>query len=143
MIRILAALLFLWAGSGVASANTVLDCYNSNSGFATTQPCPGNKNTTNNSATIATGNTYQTVLAAATNRASLTIENNNATDSCWLTFGTLANGTKITAGNASKANSILLLAGGSFQRYFPYVPADEIEATCASNNDTLYIDTQQ
>lgn len=107
---------------------------------------PINRSTINSSATITTGNTFQTVLASnfgtATQRQALTIQNSNATDSCWLTFGTLSNGTKITATNAAKATSILLLAGGSYTRYFPYVPNDEIEATCASNSDTLYIETQ-
>lgn len=143
MKRIVIALGFLLVGYFPAAAQTILQCYNSNTGFSTTQPCPGNKNTINNFATIATGNTFQTVLSANNNRASLTIENNNASDSCWLTFGTTAGGTKITAGNATKGESILLQGnGGSFQRYFPYVPADEFEATCASSSDTLYIDVQ-
>ena len=140
MIRIIVAL-FLATLSSAAFAQGAavnLNCSNSNpTGTQQWQQCPGNKNTTNGSATIATGNTFQAVLTAAKNRNSLTIENNNATDSCWIAFGT-----GITAGNATKAESILLLAGGSFQRYFPYVPADEIEATCASNSDTIYIDSQ-
>lgn len=99
--------------------------------------------TTNSSAVIATGNTFQTVLASVsgTSRKSLTIQNNNATDSCWITFGTVS-GVVITAGNATKAASILLLAGGSFARYYPYVPSDAIQATCTTTNDTLYVDTQ-
>jgi hypothetical protein len=105
---------------------------------------PSTAPTINRSAVIVTGNTFQTVLASVTlnNRRSLTIENNNATDSCWISFGTLANGTVITAANATKNNSILLLAGGSYTRYYPYIPSDEIEATCASNSDPLYIDVQ-
>lgn len=126
MKRILAASLFLALSCLGAMAQTVAQ-------------------TTNGSVVIATGNTFQMALAAVTQtnqRRSLTIENNNATDSCWITFGALANGTKITAANASKANSILLIPGGSLTRYYPYVPNDEIEATCAANSDTLYIDTQ-
>lgn len=115
------------------SAQTVLQCYNSNSGFNTTQPCPGNKTTNNNSVTITTGNTFQQVLAANTNRASITIENNNASDSCWVT---------VDGGSPTKAKAILLLAGGSYQRYFPYVPSGTIQATCATSSDTLYVDTQ-
>lgn len=96
--------------------------------------------TTNGSVVITVGNTFQTVLNVVTisaPRRSLTIENNNATDSCWISFG---NG--VTAANATKAKSILLLPGGSYQRYEAYMPADEIEATCTTTNDTLYVDTQ-
>src|SRR4051812_23378916 len=67
--------------------------------------------TTNASAVIATGNTFQTILAALgpapAQRRSLTIENNNATDSCWVFIG---------AGAATKGTSILLLPGGSYTR---------------------------
>jgi hypothetical protein len=66
-------------------------------------------------------------------RQALTIENNNASDSCWVYIGT---------GTPTEAKSILLLAGGSYTRYWPYVPNDTLQATCASNNDTLYIDVQ-
>ena len=92
--------------------------------------------TTNSSAVIAAGNTFQTVLAAITStnqRRSLSIQNNNATDSCWLFVG---------AGAATKGTAILLLAGGSYTRYYPYVPSDAIQATCASTSDTLYVDFQ-
>lgn len=111
----------------------LLWCFDSNATPGNTQPCPGNKNTTNGSVTIATGNTFQTALAASSSRASLTIENNNASDNCWLFIG---------AGSAAKGTSILLLPGGSYTRYFPYVPADAIQATCATTSDTLYVDTQ-
>jgi hypothetical protein len=104
-----------------------------------------NLSTLNASVTIATGNTFQTILASnvgtAARRQSLTIQNNNTTDSCWLSFGKIGS-TTITAGNAAKASSILLLAGGSYTRYWPYVPNDEIEATCTTTSDTLYLDTQ-
>lgn len=89
---------------------------------------------------ITTGNTFQTVLAGVTQtnqRRSLTIQNNNATDSCWLDYGV-----GITAGNATKAGAILLLPGGSYTRYYPYIPADEIEGTCAANNDTMRVEYQ-
>jgi hypothetical protein len=98
------------------------------------------KSTVNASVVIATGNTFQTVLAAVSStagRQSLTIQNNNATDSCWIQFGV-----GVTSGNATKGKSILLLAGGSYTRYYPFVPKDEIEATCATTSDTLYVDTQ-
>lgn len=131
--RLLFTFFVFWLWNSAASAQTILNCYNSNSGFSTTQPCPGNKNTTNNSAVITTGGTYQTILTASTARASLTVENNNATDLCYLYIG---------SGSATNAKSILLIAGGSYTRYFPYVPADAIQATCANNSDTLYVDTQ-
>lgn len=103
---------------------------------AAAQQIPTNYGTLNSSAVITTGNTFQTLLAAttsATRRRSLTIENNNATDSCWVFVG---------AGSATKGTSILLLAGGSYTRYWPFIPSDAIQATCASNSDTLYVDTQ-
>lgn len=93
--------------------------------------------TTNSSAVIAAGNTFQSVLAAITQtnqRRSLTIENNNAADNCWLFIG--------ATGSATKATSILLLPGGSYTRYYPYIPNDNIAATCASTSDTLYVDLQ-
>jgi hypothetical protein len=92
--------------------------------------------TTNGSVTITTGNTFQTILAAITQtnqRRSLTIENNNATDSCWLFIG---------SGTATKGTSILLTSGGSYTRYYPYVPSDAIQATCATPSNTLYVNTQ-
>ena len=95
-------------------------------------PCPAFAPTTNGSVTITTGNTFQTVLTAATRR-SLTVQNNNTADNCWLFIG---------SGTASKANSILLLPGGSYARYFPYTPSDALQATCATTSDTFYIDTQ-
>lgn len=95
-----------------------------------------NRATLNSSAVITTGNTFQTVLASnlgtTVQRQALTIENNNATDSCWIYIGPLA--------SATKATSILLLAGGSYTRYWPYVPSDAINATCATSADTLYVD---
>jgi hypothetical protein len=100
-----------------------------------------NRATINHSRTVVAGNTFQKILSAGT-PWSITIENNNASDSCWIAFGVSENGTPITAGNATKAQSVLLLPGGSWARYYPYVPSDEIEGTCASTSDTLYVDTQ-
>lgn len=97
---------------------------------------PQNRSTKNVSAVITTGNTFQQVLAVQTAtdiRQALTIANNNATDSCWVFIG---------SGTATKGTSILLLAGGSYGRYWPFVPSDAIQATCASNSDTLYVDLQ-
>lgn len=92
--------------------------------------------TTNSSAAIVTGNTFQSVLSAVTNntqRRSLTIQNNNTTDNCWLFVG---------AGSPTKANSMLLLPGGAYARYFPYVPSDPIQATCVTAGDTIYVENQ-
>jgi hypothetical protein len=96
------------------------------------QSKPMNLNTLNSSAVITLGNTFQTVLAANSKRQSVTVQNNNAADSCWLFVGSTT---------ATAAKSILLLAGQSWSRYYPYVPSDALQATCANTNDTLYIDT--
>jgi hypothetical protein len=117
MKRLIAACLFLAISTIAAFAQTVAT-------------------TTNGSVTITTGSTFQTVLSAITNnnqRRSLTIQNNNATDSCWLFIG---------SGSATKATSMLLLAGQPYTRYYPYIPADAIQATCATTSDTLYVDYQ-
>jgi hypothetical protein len=96
--------------------------------------------TTNRSVTITTGNTFQQILAATAdttdyNRKSLTIQNNNTSDSCWIFIG---------AGNATKAASIILdtTHGSAYTRFYPYIPSDAIQATCTGNGDTLYVDTQ-
>jgi len=99
---------------------------------------PVNRSTLNSSAVIAAGGTFQTVLASnfntAVQRQALTIQNNNtSTDNCWIFLG---------SGSATVARSILLTPGGSYQRYWPFVPSDAIQATCASNGDTLYVDAQ-
>lgn len=126
---VLAAL--LW-GHAPASAQTTLNCYNTGSH---TQPCPGNKPTITASVVIVTGGTFQSILAALSNKSSLTIQNNNATDSCWIQIGSSLS---ITEGHA-----IELLAGQAYTRYFPYVPADAIQGTCANNSDTMYVDYSQ
>jgi hypothetical protein len=97
---------------------------------------PGNLPTTNSSVVITTGNTFQQVLAApvANPRNSLTIQNNNASDACWVYVGPTA--------SATKGTSIQLAAGQSYTRYIPYIPSDVIAATCATTSDTLYVDTQ-
>ena len=94
--------------------------------------------TTNSSVTIATGNTYQVVLPTVgvppAIRRSLTIQNNQVTaDNCWIFFGT---------GTATKATSILLPPGQAYTRYYPYIPSDAIQATCATTGDSLYVDVQ-
>lgn len=116
---------------------------------AAAQQTPLNLGTVNNSVTIATGNTFQNVLAAnpsteKNKRKSLTIENNNttSTDNCWIAFGTRANGTPITAGVATKGESILLAPGQAYTRYYPYIPSDLIVGTCVTSSNTLYVDVQ-
>ena len=93
--------------------------------------------TTNTPVSITTGNTFQTILTPPTAPAqwrSLTIENNNTNgDNCWIT---------VNGGTPTKATAIILLPGGSYTRYFPYVPANKIQGTCATTSDTLYVDSQ-
>lgn len=92
-----------------------------------------NRTTLNYSATIVTGTTFQQIRPAE-NRWSITIQNNNAnTDNCWVHLG---------GGTPTTANSILLTPGLPYQRYYPYVPSDAIQATCANTSDTLYVDIQ-
>lgn len=99
---------------------------------------PQMRTTVNGSVVITVGNTFQTVLAAPTGgsrRLSLSLVNNNSTDSCWIVIGGVL-------GSATKGIAILLLPGGSYTRYYPYVPADAIHGTCTTTSDTLYVDTQ-
>lgn len=115
---VLALLAFLLAGPAFAQTNAA---------------------TTNIPVTIATGNTFQQIIAVLAAppaiRRSLTIENNNTnTDNCWVFIGATA--------SATKATSILLQPGGSYTRYYPYVPSDNIAATCATTADSLYVDVQ-
>ena len=103
------------------------------SAFAQTSPALTYRTPTS----ITTGGTFQAILAAGTKR-SLTIQNNNTTtDNCWLDFGS-----GVTASNASAANGILLTPGQAYTRYYPYVPNNEIEATCTTTGNTLRVDVQ-
>ena len=120
MTRILAVLLGLALGASVAHAQVT------------------NSQTTNAAGTIATGNTFQQIYAAVGTppaiRRSMTVQNNNASDSCWVFIGATA--------SATKATSILLTSGQAYTRYFPYVPSDAVQITCANTSDTFYADTQ-
>lgn len=92
-----------------------------------------NRSTINLSTTITLGGTFQQILAASP-RWSVTIQNNNATtDNCWLHIG---------SGTPTTQNSILLTPGLPYQRYYPNLPNDAFQATCANTGDSLYIDTQ-
>ena len=102
-------------------------------------PPPVALSTTNASAVIATGGTFQQIIPSvsvnSSGRRSVTVQNNNTNnDNCWVFIG--------ATGSATAATSILLLPGGSYQRYFPYVPSDVISATCSGNGDTIYADYQ-
>jgi hypothetical protein len=96
-----------------------------------------NRSTVNASAVIAAGGTFQVVLPSiigtTTQRQELTINNNNASDPCYIFIG---------AGTATEATALMLNAGSSYRREWPFVPSDEIQATCKTTSDTLYIDTQ-
>jgi hypothetical protein len=103
-------------------------------------PVEGNavaRGTVNGSLSITAGNTFQQIMApnATKPRVSLTIQNNNTTtDSCWVNIGAI--------GAASTANSIVLSPGSSYARYWPYVPSDAINVTCATTGNTVYLDYQ-
>lgn len=98
---------------------------------------------------ITTGLTYQ-VIAPAAGRRSLTIQNNNASDSCniivggpWAAADTTStartiNGVSLTGAQAS----IVLAAGVAYTRYYPIVPSDVILGTCTTTGDSIYVDIQ-
>jgi hypothetical protein len=114
LLRIFAALLLF---AGAAHAQTA------------TQP------TQNGSVTIAAGNTFQQVFGASDIRRSITLQNNNTNgDSCWFFLGPF--------GSATKAASVLLGPGGSYQRYYPYIPREAVSVTCTTTSDTFYADQQ-
>ncbi|MGA7787723.1 MAG: hypothetical protein WCA56_06115 [Xanthobacteraceae bacterium] len=88
--------------------------------------------------TIVTGNKFQQILPennTGKDRRGLVIDNKNANgDSCWVFVGT---------GRASKEQSDKVLApGDEYVEYWPFVPSDEIQATCASSSDTLNVEYQ-
>jgi hypothetical protein len=115
--------------------------------------------TTNNSQTIATGNTYQQLLPALafgvdSARKSLTVQNNNASDSCYLIIGSIGGqvvgGTTTTSTNVTingktltaQQASILLTTGVPYTRYLPAIPSDALFVTCANAGDSVYVDVQ-
>jgi preprotein translocase subunit SecD len=101
---------------------------------------------------ITTGNTFQALQSANNARRSLTIQNNNAADACYVNVdGTVVAGnttaTSVTTTGSKQTMtaaqaSVLLNAGSSYTRYYPYVPSGPIVVTCASNGDSLYVDMQ-
>jgi len=88
-----------------------------------------------NLVTIATGNKFQQIVPpnkGDAERRTLTIQNNGSNgDNCWIYVG---------SDRASKDNSMVLAPGKSYTRYWPFVPSDAIQATCASGSDTLYVE---
>ena len=100
----------------------------------------GNRSTVNSSLTIANSTVFQLILpsntASNTVRQALTIENNNTSGNCRVFFG-VNTGAAISAATST---AILLLPGGSYQRYWPFVPSDPIWATCDSG--TIYVEVQ-
>lgn len=103
----------------------------------------------NGSVTIATELTYQNVPLP--NHVTVTIENNNKTDYCWIEITGLvvAGDTTATSVNtlnqigvpAAKASIMLSPGGGSYGRY-TFVPQGNVVATCEGAGDGLYVDTQ-
>lgn len=99
--------------------------------FAQQTPAP-----TKTLVTIVTGDKFQQILPqnnTGKDRRALTISNNNTNgDSCWVYVGT---------GSASKEKSDKVLGpGAKYVAYWPFVPSDEIQATCASSSDTLSVE---
>jgi len=88
-----------------------------------------------NLVTIATGNKFQQIVpsnSTGTDRWALTIQNNASNgDNCWVYVG---------SDKASKDGSVVLAPGKSYDRYWPFVPSDTIQATCASSSDNLYVE---
>lgn len=111
--------------------------------------------TTPSSVKVATGLTYQTILATSKTRHSLTIQNNNVggTDTCYIIFGTglaITSGTTTTSSNITVAGatvtaaqaSITLAVGQAWTRYFPDIPFETIFGTCTTTADSIYVDVQ-
>jgi hypothetical protein len=88
-----------------------------------------------NLVTIAAGNKFQQIVPSnntGTDRHALTIQNNASNgDNCWVYVG---------GDKPSKDGSIVLTPGKSYDRYWPFVPSDAIQATCASASDNLYVE---
>jgi copper(I)-binding protein len=101
---------------------------------------------------ITTGNTFQIVQGANNARRALTIQNNNAADSCYVNIdGSVVAGnttsTTVTTSDSKQSMtaaqaSILLVPGGSYTRYYPYTDGGPITVTCATAGDSLYVGIQ-
>jgi hypothetical protein len=96
---------------------------------------PAPRTESGNLVTIATGNKFQQIVpsnSTGADRRALTIQNNASNgDNCWVYVG---------GDKASKDSSVVLAPGKSYDRYWPFVPSDTIQATCASSSDNLYVE---
>lgn len=133
---IFAALLALW--SGTASADGTL------TGGVKLAPV-----------IIATGGTFQQILGPAgpgSDRHSITFQNNNKADSCylipmaanspWVPGDTLASAKVVNGVSLTGAQqAIYLSSGGAYTRYYLVIPSDGFLATCDSGGDSIYADT--
>jgi hypothetical protein len=100
----------------------------------TTAIAPSGAPTINSSAVIGTGATFQVALASGATRKSLQVANNNTNgDNCWMFLG---------SGTATSGVSILLTPGGSASWLGLTPPTDEVQVTCATTGDVLYVSTQ-
>jgi hypothetical protein len=88
---------------------------------------------------ITTGGNFQEILPSAATRHSLIIQNTNTNpdpkrdeprDNCWIFLGDA---------DPTTTNSILLMPGGSFTRYYPSTPSDQVLGTCARAGNTMYV----
>jgi hypothetical protein len=98
---------------------------------------PVNRSTLSTPTTITTANQFQTILGATsgvTMRQQLTVENNNTSNVfCYLFFGT---------STATTPNSLLLNSGIPYQRNFPFIPNDQLQATCTLTGGSLFLSVQ-
>jgi hypothetical protein len=88
--------------------------------------------------TITNANQFQTILGSTQSgtviRQQLTVENNNASNIfCYLFFGT---------STATTPNSLLLNSGIPYRREWPFIPNDQVQATCTLTGGSLYVDVQ-
>lgn len=98
---------------------------------------PNASTTTNDSGTITTGGTFQQIAAASTSRLSLDVQNLNASDSCYIYFGTTA------AANSAGVNSAIKVAASQeYLRSSGAIPSDAIQITCSTNSDKFYAAVQ-
>lgn len=106
--------------------------------------------TNNRSFAISVGNTYQLLMATNQNYNSLTIQNNNTADNCFIEVSglvavgnTTATNVTTSAATVTSAQASMIIGPlGSYVRYYPNLPRGPIVATCATSGDTLYVDTQ-
>lgn len=90
--------------------------------------------TTNANSTVATGGTFQQIVASNTSRQSFDFQNRSGNgDNCYLFFGSAA---------ASIAASIKVLDGQEYIRSTGVVPSDKISVTCDTNGDAYWAATQ-